>query len=213
MKNCWFFDNNFNGMSDEILGEVEILVFMFFTLMLRSWHQPGSDGSMPRHSGTTDVHDKNVTQLSSSTSKTLVDDQEKERLHHHQQQTERFQQQQDIHHQQLLHQQSNVSFNLYNTKAARIEDQSRFCSDQIQKLEDNKLQSSGCLENTQRRLSGIRPSSQQVRDLVVELQARITSSRVTRMELQTELEKEMFAQKTVEEDLEVARRNLSQLKA
>lgn len=169
MKNCWFFDNNFNGMSDEILGEVAILVFMFFTLMLRSWHQPGSDGSMQRHSGTTDVHDKNVTQLSSSTSKTLVDDQEKEqlhhqqqaeRLHHQQQQAERFQQQQDIHHQQLLHQQSNVSFNLYNTKAARIEDQSRFCSDQIQKLEDNKLQSSGCLENTQRRLSDIRPSSQ-----------------------------------------------------
>ncbi|CAK8541332.1 unnamed protein product [Lathyrus sativus] len=110
-------------------------------------------------------------------------------------------------------QQSNVSLNLYNTKAARIEDQSRFCSDQIQKLEDNKLQSSACLENTQRRLSDIRPSSQQVRDSVVELQARITSSRVTCMELQTELEKERFAQKTVEEDLEVARRNLSQLKA
>ncbi|KAI5390514.1 hypothetical protein KIW84_075724 [Lathyrus oleraceus] len=62
---------------DEILGEVSILVFMFFTLMLRSWHQPGSDGFMPRHSGTTDVHDKNVTQLSSSTFKTSVGDQEK----------------------------------------------------------------------------------------------------------------------------------------
>lgn len=48
---------------------------------------------------------------------------------------------------------------------------------------------------------------------MVELQARITSSRVARMELQTELKKERFAQKTVEEDLEVARRNLSQLKA
>ena len=77
MKKFWFFDNNFNGVSDEILGEVSILVFMFFTLILRSWHQPGSDGSMPRRSGTTDVHDKNVTQLSSSTSKTSVDDQEK----------------------------------------------------------------------------------------------------------------------------------------
>ncbi|KAI5427584.1 Metal tolerance protein 11 [Lathyrus oleraceus] len=50
---------------------------MFFTLMLRSWHQPGSDGFMPRHSGTTDVHDKNVTQLSSSIFKTSVGDQEK----------------------------------------------------------------------------------------------------------------------------------------
>ncbi|KAI5436533.1 hypothetical protein KIW84_022867 [Lathyrus oleraceus] len=38
---------------------------------------PGSDGPMPRHSVTTDVHDKNVIQISSSTSKTSVDDQEK----------------------------------------------------------------------------------------------------------------------------------------
>ena len=59
------------------IGEVAILVFMFFTLMLRNWHQPGSDVSIPRHNGTTDVHHKNVIQLSSSISKTSVDDQEK----------------------------------------------------------------------------------------------------------------------------------------
>ncbi|KAI4352365.1 hypothetical protein L6164_006625 [Bauhinia variegata] len=61
-------------------GEVGILVFMFFTLMLRNWHQPGSDGSMPRQSGTADTHDKNVIQLPPSTSvaaKTSADDQEK----------------------------------------------------------------------------------------------------------------------------------------
>jgi len=120
--------------------------------------------------------------------------------------------------------------------------QMRFCSDQIQKLVDNKLQSSVGLETTQRRLSDIRPSSQQVRDTVVEVQSKIASSRVTHMELQVELEKERylvcnaysdslqiflvhssygafclfgtrFAKKKVEEDLEVARRNFSHLKS
>ncbi|MCH90201.1 E3 ubiquitin-protein ligase BRE1-like protein [Trifolium medium] len=110
-------------------------------------------------------------------------------------------------------QQSNVSLNLYDTKAARIEDQLRFCSDQIQKLGDNKNQSSVCLENAQRRLSDIRPSSQQVRDTVGEVQSKITSSRVTCMELEVELDKERFDKKKVEEDLEVAKRNLSRLKA
>lgn len=78
----WFLDEiNLNrpfvARARSSFGEVAILVFMFFTLMLRNWHQPGSDGSLPRHSGTADVHDKNVIQLSSSTSKTSVDDQEK----------------------------------------------------------------------------------------------------------------------------------------
>ncbi|CAJ2669904.1 unnamed protein product [Trifolium pratense] len=82
-------------------------------------------------------------------------------------------------------QQSNVSLNLYDTKAARIEDQ-------IQKLKDNKHQSSVGLENAQRRLSDIRPSSQQVRDTVVEVQSKITSSRVTCMELEVELDKERY---------------------
>lgn len=61
-------------------GEVAILVFMFFTLMLRNWHQPGSDNSMPRQSGTADTHDKNVIQLPQSTTvvaKPSADDQEK----------------------------------------------------------------------------------------------------------------------------------------
>jgi E3 ubiquitin-protein ligase BRE1 len=103
-------------------------------------------------------------------------------------------------------QQSNVSLNLYDTKAARIEEQ-------IQKLADNKSQSSVGLENAQRRLSDIRTSSQQVRDAVVDVQSKITSSRVTCMELEVELDKERFDKKKVEEDLEIARRSLSRLKA
>ncbi|RDX94706.1 E3 ubiquitin-protein ligase BRE1-like 1, partial [Mucuna pruriens] len=109
-------------------------------------------------------------------------------------------------------QQANISLNLYDMKAARIEDQLKFCSDQLQRLAEDKLQSSVTLENTQRRLSDIRGQSQQVRDTVVEMQSKIGSNRVTRMELQVELEKERFAKKRVEEDLEVARRKFSRLK-
>ncbi|CAL0317336.1 unnamed protein product [Lupinus luteus] len=61
-------------------GEVAIVVFMFFTLMLRNWHQPGVDGSIPRQSGTTCTHDKNVIQFppsTSATAKTSVDDLDK----------------------------------------------------------------------------------------------------------------------------------------
>ncbi|KAE8686089.1 Auxin transport protein BIG [Hibiscus syriacus] len=39
-------------------GEVAILVFMFFTLMLRNWHQPGSDGTASKGTGNTDSPEK-----------------------------------------------------------------------------------------------------------------------------------------------------------
>ncbi|RAL46785.1 hypothetical protein DM860_005064 [Cuscuta australis] len=57
-------------------GEVTILVFMFFTLMLRNWHQPGSDGGSATKSGsTTEVPDKSVS--TSMAASSIVDGQEK----------------------------------------------------------------------------------------------------------------------------------------
>ncbi|KAK7340712.1 hypothetical protein VNO77_21422 [Canavalia gladiata] len=81
----WFLDEinlsrPFVARTRSSFGEVAILVFMFFTLMLRNWHQPGSDGSIPRQSGTADMHDKNIIQFPPSTSasaKTSLDEQEK----------------------------------------------------------------------------------------------------------------------------------------
>ncbi|KAB2613738.1 auxin transport protein BIG-like [Pyrus ussuriensis x Pyrus communis] len=81
----WFLDElNLNqpfvAKSRSTFGEVAILVFMFFTLMLRNWHQPGSDGSTPKPSGTTDTHDKSIIQISPSTlvaASSSLDDQEK----------------------------------------------------------------------------------------------------------------------------------------
>ncbi|KAK9683093.1 hypothetical protein RND81_10G116300 [Saponaria officinalis] len=42
-------------------GEVTILLFMFFTLMLRNWHQPGNDASGPKLGVSSDTHDRNYT--------------------------------------------------------------------------------------------------------------------------------------------------------
>ncbi|KAL6961117.1 RING-type E3 ubiquitin transferase [Sarracenia purpurea var. burkii] len=69
----WFLDEinlskPFAAKSRSSFGEITILVFMFFTLMLRNWHQPGTDVSMPKSSGTTDTHDKSITQVLPSTS-------------------------------------------------------------------------------------------------------------------------------------------------
>uniref|UniRef100_A0A1J3J544 Auxin transport protein BIG n=1 Tax=Noccaea caerulescens TaxID=107243 RepID=A0A1J3J544_NOCCA len=60
-------------------GEIVILVFMFFTLMLRSWHQPGGDGSTSRSGGSTDVHDRRSVQNSTVvTSQSSLDVQERD---------------------------------------------------------------------------------------------------------------------------------------
>lgn len=78
----WFLDEidlkkPFVAKTRSSFGEVAILVFMFFTLMLRNWHQPGSDGSIPKSSGNTELHDKNVIQVSSVASQSSMDGQEK----------------------------------------------------------------------------------------------------------------------------------------
>ncbi|KAI3784947.1 hypothetical protein L1987_44055 [Smallanthus sonchifolius] len=85
----WFLDEisinkPFSAKSRSSFGEVTILVYMFFILMLRNWHQPGGDGSIPKPGGSTDSHDKSITQIPSSapiTSSSAVDDQEKNSFH------------------------------------------------------------------------------------------------------------------------------------
>ncbi|KAI4354748.1 hypothetical protein L6164_003591 [Bauhinia variegata] len=110
-------------------------------------------------------------------------------------------------------QQQNASLNFYDMKAARVEDQVKFCSDQIQRIAEDKFNSSVTLENTQKRLLDVRRASEQARKTLEEAQSRVGSSRVTRMELQVEVEKERFAKKRIEEQLEVARRKVSSLRA
>ncbi|TYJ22880.1 hypothetical protein E1A91_A08G154000v1 [Gossypium mustelinum] len=108
-------------------------------------------------------------------------------------------------------QQSSASLNFYEMKAAKIEDQLRFWSDQVQKLEEEKTQKSVWLENTQKLLSDVRKSSHQARESLEESQSKIEKSQVALADLQIELEKERFSKKRIEEELEVARRKVSRL--
>lgn len=68
--------------------------------------------------------------------------------------------------------------------------QLRGCSDHIQKIEDNKLQDTDTLENTQKRLLDIRIASQQTRESLDQSQSKVEKCRTAQAELQIELEKE-----------------------
>ncbi|CAI9758716.1 unnamed protein product [Fraxinus pennsylvanica] len=67
----WFLDEiNLNkpfvSQSRSSFGEVAILVFMFFTLMLRNWNQTGGDVTVLKSSGSGDTQDKTTIQMSAS---------------------------------------------------------------------------------------------------------------------------------------------------
>ncbi|MBA0736206.1 hypothetical protein Gogos_009777 [Gossypium gossypioides] len=110
-------------------------------------------------------------------------------------------------------QQASTSLDFYNMKAVRIEDQLRFCSDQVQKLGEERFQKSVSLENTQKRLSDMRRSSHQAKESLEDSQLKIEKSRAALVELQIEIERERFKKKRLEEELEVARRKVIHLRA
>ncbi|KAG6784625.1 hypothetical protein POTOM_010323 [Populus tomentosa] len=110
-------------------------------------------------------------------------------------------------------QQANISLNLFYVKAARIEDQSKFCSDQVHKLVEDKIQRSVTLENTQKKLLDMGRPSSQARESLEDSQSRVERSRSALLELRIDLEKERFDKRRMEEELEVARRKVSRLQA
>ncbi|KAL2460873.1 E3 ubiquitin-protein ligase BRE1-like 1 [Abeliophyllum distichum] len=110
-------------------------------------------------------------------------------------------------------QQTKTSVDFYNTKAARIEDQLKACSDQIQRLAEDRVQKIATSENTQKRQLDVRKSTQQLIETLEEAQTKVDRGRVDLAELQIELEKERFERKRVEEDLETVRRKAEKLKS
>ncbi|KAJ9563155.1 hypothetical protein OSB04_008315 [Centaurea solstitialis] len=110
-------------------------------------------------------------------------------------------------------QQGNSLLNFYETKAERIEEQMKSCSDQVQKLSETRVQKTAALENTQRRLQDVRRTSQQLTESLEESQSKVDRSRVSLTELQIELERERFDKKRVEEELEAARRKHLRLRS
>ncbi|KAL3616482.1 ubiquitin-like modifier hub1 [Castilleja foliolosa] len=110
-------------------------------------------------------------------------------------------------------QQTKKAVNFYDFKAGRIENQLKAHSDHLQRLNVDKVHNAASLENTQRRLSDVKKSTQQVMGSLEEAQSQANKSREYLAQLQIELEKERFARKRVEEDLDTQRRKAEQLKS
>ncbi|GAB4844303.1 ubiquitin-like modifier hub1 [Ancistrocladus abbreviatus] len=117
------------------------------------------------------------------------------------------------HHLERKIQQANISQELFEAKATRIEEQMKMCSDQVQRLAEDRCQTSLTLENTQRRLLDARRSSHQARESLEELQLKVGDSRVNLAELQSELERERFEKKRMQEDLEAVKVKAGHLRA
>ncbi|XP_047958465.1 LOW QUALITY PROTEIN: auxin transport protein BIG [Salvia hispanica] len=69
----WFIDEMkmdkpFEARTRSSFGEVMILIFMFFTLMLRNWNQPGGDVTLSKSGGATDSQEKTTMQILASIS-------------------------------------------------------------------------------------------------------------------------------------------------
>ncbi|CAA0842721.1 E3 ubiquitin-protein ligase BRE1-like 1 [Striga hermonthica] len=110
-------------------------------------------------------------------------------------------------------QQTNKTVDFLDFKAGRLEDQLKAYSDQLRRLKDDKSHNAALGENTQRRLSDVRRSCQQVTVTQEEAQSQVEKSREYLAELQIELEKERFAKKRVEEDIDALRRKFERMKS
>ena len=72
----------------------------------------------------------------------------------------------------------------------RLAVQLKICSEQIQKLVEEKFQSSVIMDSTQKKLLDVKRSSEQAQGSLVESQSNVDKSQVALLELQIELEKE-----------------------
>ncbi|CAA0820391.1 E3 ubiquitin-protein ligase BRE1-like 1 [Striga hermonthica] len=109
-------------------------------------------------------------------------------------------------------QQTKKTVDFLDFKAGRIENQLKLYSDQLQRVNENKAHNSALGENTQRRLSDVKRSCQKVTVTLEEAQSQVEKSREYLAGLQMEHEKERFARKRVEEDLDAQRRKAELLK-
>jgi E3 ubiquitin-protein ligase BRE1 len=106
---------------------------------------------------------------------------------------------------------SSVAF--CETKGSRIDEQVKLCSEQVEKLQEDRSQSTVNFEHAQKKLSDIRRSSPHVRDLLDASQLKLDKSRTTLADVQIQLEKERFEKKRVEEELQGVKRKASSLKS
>lgn len=109
-------------------------------------------------------------------------------------------------------QRANSFLDLFHQKVARFDDQLKIWSDQVGKLVEDGCQNSASLRDAQRRLTDAEREYQHIRQSLCERQTNAAKSRVDVAGLLTELEKERFNKKRIEEEHEVMRRKANCLR-
>lgn len=106
---------------------------------------------------------------------------------------------------------ANTSADFSKMKSARIDHQVKMCSDQLQRLSEDRSRNLVNFSSTEKRLSELRKSSQPLMDSLSKSQSKVEESRLAFAELEMELEKERFGKKRLEEEVEIIRRKASHL--
>ncbi|ESQ39129.1 hypothetical protein EUTSA_v10001306mg [Eutrema salsugineum] len=96
-------------------------------------------------------------------------------------------------------------------KSSRIEDQLRFCTDQFQRLAEDRYQKAVTLENLQKKRADIGNGLEQARSRLEESHSKVEQCRVDYGALELELEIERFDRRRIEEETEIAKQKVSRL--
>uniref|UniRef100_A0A1J3ITI9 E3 ubiquitin protein ligase n=1 Tax=Noccaea caerulescens TaxID=107243 RepID=A0A1J3ITI9_NOCCA len=110
-------------------------------------------------------------------------------------------------------QQASATASFLSKKSLRIEDQLRFCTDQVQKLAEDRYQKSVALENLQKKRADIGNGLEQARSRLEESHSKVEQSRVDYGALELQLEIERFNRRRIEEEMEIAKTKVSRLRS
>ncbi|XP_019082403.1 PREDICTED: E3 ubiquitin-protein ligase BRE1-like 1 isoform X1 [Camelina sativa] len=110
-------------------------------------------------------------------------------------------------------QQGSASASFLSKKSSRIEDQLRFCTDQFQKLAEDRYQKSVTHENLQKKRADVGNGLEQARSRLEESHSKVEQSRVDYGALELELEIERFNKRRIEEEMEIAKKKVSRLRS
>ncbi|XP_009143087.1 E3 ubiquitin-protein ligase BRE1-like 1 isoform X2 [Brassica rapa] len=110
-------------------------------------------------------------------------------------------------------QQASASASFLSKRSLRIEDQMRLCTDQYQRLAEDRYQKSITLENLQKKRADVVNGLEQARSKLEESHSRVEKSRVDYGALELELETERFNRRRIEEDMETAKKKVSRLRS
>ncbi|KAJ4904262.1 E3 ubiquitin-protein ligase BRE1-like 1 [Raphanus sativus] len=110
-------------------------------------------------------------------------------------------------------QQASASASFLSKKSLRIEDQMRFCTEQYQRLAEDRYQKSTTHEILQKKRADVVSGLEQTRSKLEESHSKVEQSRVDYGALELELEIERFNRRRIEEEVETVKTKVSRLRS